>query len=56
MDGGMEADAMRTLYKVPTILAMEGTTSSRRTTDAETIATEGGGADQEVEGESCCVI
>ena len=55
MDGGMEADAMRTLYKVPTILAMEGTTSSRRTMDAETLATEGG-ADQEVEGESCCVI
>ena len=46
MDGGMEADAMRTLYKVPTILAMEGTTSSRRTMDAETLATEGGGADQ----------
>ena len=41
---------MRTLYKVPTILAMEGTTSSRRTMDAETLATEGGGADQEVEG------
>ena len=57
MDGGMETDAMRTLYKVPTILAMEGTTSSsRRKMDAETLATEGGGADQEVEGESCCVI
>ena len=47
MDGGMEMDATRTLYKVPTILAMEGTTSSRRTMDAETLATE---ADQEVEG------
>ena len=35
---------------------MEGTTSSGGTTDAETLATEGGGADQEVEGESCCVI
>ena len=56
MDGGVETDAMRTLHKVPTILAMEGTASSRRTMDAETLATEGGGADQEVEGESCCVI
>ena len=44
MDGGMETDAMRTLHKVPTILAMEGTASSRRTMDAETLATEGGGA------------
>ena len=50
------AQFLPTLYKVPTILAMEGTTSSRRTMDAETLATEGGGADQEVEGESCCVI
>ena len=45
MDGGMEADAMRTQHEVPTILAMEGTTTSERTTDAETLATESGGAD-----------
>ena len=29
---------------------------AQATTDAETLAMEGGGADQEVEGESCCVI
>ena len=56
MNGCMEADATRTLHEVPIILAMEGT-SARRPADAQwmhtTLATEGGGADQEVEGESC---